>query len=234
MRDIGKNIRDLRARAGLSQDQLAERLFVTRQTVSNYETGRTRPDVDQILRIAEVFGTDANAVLYGPPEREDRRRDYVRAGIGLALTAALWGCYHLLVVQARAIQTAYYDPMYTALLGCVVRPLLLLLTGWTLMQFLLLFVAVKLPQKLWVRRTWWALAAVALMAVLMPAAIWALVRFAGSLSGPVVAKYWRLLYTLLLLNAKNPYLCPLLGAALRLLRQPNDWRRKDEEAAPTV
>ena len=45
MRDIGKNIRELRLRAGFSQDELAERLFVTRQTVSNYEIGRSRPDV---------------------------------------------------------------------------------------------------------------------------------------------------------------------------------------------
>lgn len=54
MRDIGKNIRELRLRAGFSQDELAERLFVTRQTVSNYENGRTRPDVEQILHLAEI------------------------------------------------------------------------------------------------------------------------------------------------------------------------------------
>ena len=51
MRDIGKNIRYLRETKGLTQDQLAEKLFVTRQTVSNYETGRTRPDVDMIVSI---------------------------------------------------------------------------------------------------------------------------------------------------------------------------------------
>lgn len=39
MRDIGKNIRQARERKGYSQEQLAELLFVTRQTVSNYETG---------------------------------------------------------------------------------------------------------------------------------------------------------------------------------------------------
>ena len=39
MRDIGKNIRALRMRKKLSQDQLAEAIHVTRQTVSNYETG---------------------------------------------------------------------------------------------------------------------------------------------------------------------------------------------------
>ena len=55
MRDIGKNIRDLRQQKHLTQEELAEQLFVTRQTVSNYENGRTRPDVDQILRLAEIF-----------------------------------------------------------------------------------------------------------------------------------------------------------------------------------
>ena len=55
MRDIGKNIRDLRKRQNMTQDELAARLFVTRQTVSNYENGRTRPDVEQILRLAEIF-----------------------------------------------------------------------------------------------------------------------------------------------------------------------------------
>ena len=39
MRDIGKNIRTLRIRKKLNQDQLAEAIHVTRQTVSNYETG---------------------------------------------------------------------------------------------------------------------------------------------------------------------------------------------------
>ena len=39
MRDIGKNIKQLREGKGMTQEALAERLFVTRQTVSNYETG---------------------------------------------------------------------------------------------------------------------------------------------------------------------------------------------------
>ena len=39
MRDISKNIRDVRLRRGMSQEQLAQALHVTRQTVSNYETG---------------------------------------------------------------------------------------------------------------------------------------------------------------------------------------------------
>lgn len=42
MRDIGKNIRTLREKKGMTQEELAQALFVTRQTVSNYETGRSR------------------------------------------------------------------------------------------------------------------------------------------------------------------------------------------------
>ena len=74
MRDIGKNIRDLREAAGLKQEELAEKLFVTRQTVSNYETGKTRPDVEMIGALAEVLGTDANTVFYGPTDSAARRR----------------------------------------------------------------------------------------------------------------------------------------------------------------
>ncbi|MBR4875347.1 MAG: helix-turn-helix transcriptional regulator, partial [Clostridia bacterium] len=60
MRDIGKNIRDLRIQKGLTQEQLAEQLFVTRQTVSNYENGKSRPDVEMIQKIAEVLACDVN------------------------------------------------------------------------------------------------------------------------------------------------------------------------------
>ena len=64
MRDIGKNIRYLRETKGLTQDQLAEKLFVTRQTVSNYETGRTRPDVDMIVSITDSNLNHTGIYLY--------------------------------------------------------------------------------------------------------------------------------------------------------------------------
>ena len=135
MRDIGKNIRDLRQQKHLTQEELAEQLFVTRQTVSNYENGRTRPDVDQILRLAEIFDTDANAVLYGPPVPEGRK------------TALL---YRFFLPTAQDIQSFHYDPRWTAALMYVVRPVFLLLLGWSLVQVLSLAAAVKLPERPWV------------------------------------------------------------------------------------
>ena len=66
MRDIGKNIRLLRTKQNITQDELAEQLFVSRQTISNYETGRSRPDVDTLIRISEILDVEVQDLLYGP------------------------------------------------------------------------------------------------------------------------------------------------------------------------
>ncbi len=61
----GKRIYDLRSAAGLTQDELAGRLFVSRSLVALWESGRRRPDAKMAERMAAVFGV--------PPEtlRED-------------------------------------------------------------------------------------------------------------------------------------------------------------------
>lgn len=55
MANIGKNISRLRKLQGLTQDELAERLFITRQTVSGWENGRTQPSLDILGELAEVL-----------------------------------------------------------------------------------------------------------------------------------------------------------------------------------
>lgn len=52
---LGNKIVELRKKAKLSQEQLAEKIEVTRQTISNWELGETNPDIVQAKRIAEVF-----------------------------------------------------------------------------------------------------------------------------------------------------------------------------------
>ncbi|MBE6116918.1 MAG: helix-turn-helix domain-containing protein [Erysipelotrichaceae bacterium] len=65
MNNVGKNIKNLRRSADLTQDDLAERIHVTRQTVSNYETGRSEPDIEMMGLIAEALGTDITGLIYG-------------------------------------------------------------------------------------------------------------------------------------------------------------------------
>ena len=71
MNGIGKNIKKLRKERALSQEQLAERLHVTRQAVSSWETGKNQPDIETLESIAAVFDTDILMVLYGRSRQEE-------------------------------------------------------------------------------------------------------------------------------------------------------------------
>ena len=50
------NLISLRKLNGLSQEELAEQLNVSRQTLSKYETGESLPDIDRCKQLAEIFG----------------------------------------------------------------------------------------------------------------------------------------------------------------------------------
>lgn len=63
--DIGNQIREHRQRLGLSQDELAQRLYVSRVTISHWETGRTLPDVQSMLLLANLFGTTIDEMVRG-------------------------------------------------------------------------------------------------------------------------------------------------------------------------
>lgn len=71
MSDISKNIRKLRVTKGMSQTQLAEKLHITRQTVSSWETGNSNPDVGMLMKIAEALEVEVDAILY--PEGRRKR-----------------------------------------------------------------------------------------------------------------------------------------------------------------
>ncbi|MBR4469911.1 MAG: helix-turn-helix transcriptional regulator [Erysipelotrichaceae bacterium] len=57
------NIRTLRKEKGLSQEELAVKLNVVRQTVSKWEQGLSVPDAEMLIKIAEVFDTPVNVLL---------------------------------------------------------------------------------------------------------------------------------------------------------------------------
>lgn len=62
---ISSNLRELRLGRNLTQEQVAEKLNVTRQTVSSYESGRTRPDIDTLVRYSEIYGVELESLIYG-------------------------------------------------------------------------------------------------------------------------------------------------------------------------
>ena len=70
---IGDNIRTLRRSNDMTQEQLADKLGVTYQSVSRWENGAAYPDIELIPAIADIFGTSADKLL-GMPEEEKIKR----------------------------------------------------------------------------------------------------------------------------------------------------------------
>ena len=63
IRDILKNLRE---KNNLTQEQLAERVQVTRQAISRWETGETRPNTDTLKLLSQVFDVSINTLLGSP------------------------------------------------------------------------------------------------------------------------------------------------------------------------
>ena len=72
MDTIAKNIRAKRIEKGMTQEDLASKIFTTRQTVSNYETGKSKPDYETIGKIAEALGVKAEEIFYDMSDRKKK------------------------------------------------------------------------------------------------------------------------------------------------------------------
>ena len=92
MSEVAKNIRKQRARLGVTQEELAERLHVTRQAVSNWETGKNQPDLDMLEAIAKVLGTEPGE-LFGEGDKA-----YPRYQRKIVLRVAVLGLITLFIL----------------------------------------------------------------------------------------------------------------------------------------
>lgn len=104
--EVGQRLRQIRKDSGLSQEQFAQALGVTRQAVSKWESGQSLPDLENIVLICERFGVSADYILRGreknretPPKASRRLPIYAAA---LLLAGAVLFC--LLPFLARRLQ----------------------------------------------------------------------------------------------------------------------------------
>ena len=61
-------ILELRTKKGMSQDELAEKVFVTRQAVSRWENGETVPNTETLKSLSKLFDVSINTLLGSPRE----------------------------------------------------------------------------------------------------------------------------------------------------------------------
>lgn len=123
--EIGRRIRELRTRDKMSQDDLAARVYVSRQTISSWENAKTYPDVQSILLLSQIFGTSTDDLIKGDVETMTKTIDkdvrtlknlgYVMTAFALLMIAAfVWFAVQLVVWGWPLAQT-----LPTALLALV-------------------------------------------------------------------------------------------------------------------
>ena len=74
--DIGSKIKKSRTDAKITQEQAAEALDISRQTVSNWENGKSYPDIVSVLRMSDLYGVSLDYLLKGEVSMKDYL-DYV-------------------------------------------------------------------------------------------------------------------------------------------------------------
>lgn len=134
--EVGRRIRELRMRDGLSQDDLAARVYVSRQTISSWENAKTYPDVQSILLLSQIFGTSTDDLIKGDVETMTKTIDkdvrtlknlgYVMTAFALLVIAALvWFALQLVVWGWPLAQT-----LPTALLALVLWGIVMAAAMW--------------------------------------------------------------------------------------------------------
>ena len=74
MQGFADILKKLRKNNNMTQDILAEKLGIKRSTVGMYETGKRRPDIDMIGKIAKVFDVDIDSLLGEKAERDNEKK----------------------------------------------------------------------------------------------------------------------------------------------------------------
>ena len=70
--ELGNRLKELRKQQNINQDELAEKLFVSRQTISNWENDKSYPDIQSVLLLSEIFNVSVDQLLKGDVEKMER------------------------------------------------------------------------------------------------------------------------------------------------------------------
>ena len=101
---LSEKILSLRTQLGLSQEELAEKLAVSRQSVSKWETGQSVPDLDKLIKLADLFGISVDELVREgerpqppePPKVPEPQVVYVKEKRSLTGTQTAGVCLELI------------------------------------------------------------------------------------------------------------------------------------------
>ena len=144
---ISKNIKARRIACGMTQEELAAKIFTTRQTISNYENGKSKPDYETIGKIAAALGVSGEALLYDTEDRQKKEK----LGLGLIITVFVF--YLARSLRYSSIITIQFGtPAFLAYehgYSMAIIPVICILLGWILIRFYELY---NRRDKIYIRR----------------------------------------------------------------------------------
>lgn len=125
---LAEKIINLRKKNGWSQEELAEKLGVTRQSISKYEGAQSIPDLDKILKLSEIFGVTTDYLIkdeleeeeYAPSQMHENESESDRSVHKVTMEMAN---EYLQIIDLSAGKTAF------ATMLCILSPIVLLMLG---------------------------------------------------------------------------------------------------------
>lgn len=108
--DIAERLQELRKNAGYSQEQVAEMLGLSRQAVSKWESGQGKPEIDNIVKLTEIYHVSADYILLGAErevpvsklEKKELSHEYKKA-IGIIAIIAATAIITVLFIAALGL-----------------------------------------------------------------------------------------------------------------------------------
>ena len=70
--EIEKKLKEAREKAGITQEQVAEIVMVSRQTVSNWENGRSLPDIISVIKLSDLYNVSVDELLKGDQKMQKK------------------------------------------------------------------------------------------------------------------------------------------------------------------
>ncbi|MBN1981254.1 MAG: helix-turn-helix transcriptional regulator [Chitinivibrionales bacterium] len=143
MQKIAKNIKDQRQKHQMSQEDLAGKLYVTRQTISNYENGKSNPDIETLQQLANIFDTELDHLIYGEQKKRDVqkiKKTAIILGASLVLTAILT------ILDAQAVKEAqktFSLLLFLEILRIIGYPVILVIIGASMTNLILMTTEIK-------------------------------------------------------------------------------------------
>lgn len=121
--NLADRIQHLRKSKGISQEELADRLGVSRQAISKWESEQSMPDLDKIIHISDFFGVTTDYLLKGiepppPASRREKPHAGVFAAVGTALCAV--GLLAAAIIWYEEQTAAAFAGCIMMVMGCMI------------------------------------------------------------------------------------------------------------------